>query len=242
MTTSNEPRPPRSPSGFVGKRQSEALRKIEEAENAVNASLPVRIFHPLEDSAERGVVVHFDYTPEGESWSVFGDVTRGAHGLVISRIEVTPDAESTGVTGGLLRKIPTGEILAAVRTKAAWEAARRDGTRALLGEEPARGLFSETDSKVPHRGGRTPITSDLLKDVAVAYLEETAPEAPAGAMKRMSQRFGRPEETVRTWVTRARKDGWLGPSAKGRSGAEPGPRLILARMEASGPQSPPEDE
>ena len=46
-------------------------------------------------------------------------------------------------------------------------------------------------------------------------------------MKRMAEHFGKPEETMRTWVTRARKDGWLGPSAKGRAGAEPGHKLIM---------------
>ncbi len=78
------------------------------------------------------------------------------------------------------------------------------------------------------RGGRAALTDDLLRDIAVRYLIETLPGQPPGAMKRMSARFGRPEETIRTWVGRARRDGWLGPSVKGRAGAEPGPRLQLS--------------
>jgi transposase-like protein len=172
------------------------------------------------------VVAHFDYSPEDETWTVFGDVSRGAHGLVISRLEIKPAKTSTGITGGLMRKIPTGELLGSVRAWAAVEAAKKEGTRALLGEEPIQGVFREGDEKVQQRGGRTPLTDDLLRHVAAAYLEETAPGSAPGAMRRVADRFGRPEETLRTWVTRARKDGWLGPSAKGRTGAEPGPKLL----------------
>ncbi|AWT47581.1 hypothetical protein HXP45_26800 [Streptomyces actuosus] len=56
-------------------------------------------------------------------------------------------------------------------------------------------------------------------------MRETAPGKPQGATRRLSEAYGRPEQTVRTWIARARKEGWLGPSAKGRAGAEPGPRL-----------------
>lgn len=238
MTTPESPPPRRSPSGFATARQAEALRRIEVTLDAASQALPVRLFFPAEGAAD-DVVAHFSYTQDEEGWTAFGDVARGAQGLVIARLEITPAAASSGVTGSLLRKIPIGELLAAVRLNAAWEIARREGTRELLGEEPAPGLFGETDEKAPRRGGRAPITNELLRDIAIAYLEETAPGQPSGAMKRMAARFGRPEETLRTWVTRARKDGWLGPSAKGRSGAEPGPRLVLYRIEAEGPGGSP---
>lgn len=184
----------------------------------------MRIFETNEDS-KPDVVAHFSYEPPNESWSVFGDVMRGSRGLVLSRLEITPSPSSSGVTAGLLRKIPVGEILASVRTKAAWEAAQKAGTRVLLGEEPIAGVFREGDETKPRRSGRAPLTQELLRDVAVAYIEENAPGKPAGAMKRIAERFGKPEETMRNWVTRARRDGWLGPSVKGRAGAEPGPRL-----------------
>ena len=207
---------------------------MEPIRDAAVQALPVRLYHPASDAAE-GVVAHFSYAPDGEGWSVFGDVTRGPRGLVISRLQITPESDSSGVTGGLLRKIPVGEVLAAVRLNAAWETAAKEATRIVLGQEPAKGLFGEGDERPPRRGGRAPITSDLLREVAEVYLEETAPGKPAGGMKRMAERFGRPEETLRTWVTRARRQGWLGPSAKGRAGAEPGPRLVLYRIENAGP-------
>lgn len=237
MTTPEDPAIPRSPSGFVTGRAVDALRRIEETGAAVASALPVRLYHPTEGAGEN-VIAHFQYCPE-EPWSLFGDITRGPHGLVISRLEITPEESSSGVTAGLLRKIPIGEILAAVRAKAAWESARREGTRAMLGQEPVPGLFATGDEKaVRRRGGRAPITSDLLREVALTYLQETAPGAPPGGMKRMGERFGRPEETIRTWVTRARKDGWLGPSAKGRAGAEPGPKLMAWQLEEMKRQHP----
>jgi hypothetical protein len=35
-----------------------------------------------------------------------------------------------------------------------------------------------------------------------------------------------PINTVRHWVWRARKEGWLSKGEKGKAGAQPGPRLI----------------
>lgn len=225
MTTPKNAAPRLSPSGFVSGRAVDALRRIEETGEAVENLLPVRLYHPV-DTAEDGVVAHFSFEADG-AWSIFGDVTRGPHGLVISRMEILPAETSSGVTAGLLRKISVGEVLSAVRAKAAWETARREGTRVLLGEEPAPGLFNEGDEQPARRGGRAPMSPELLRDVALAYLRETAPGAPAGAIRRMGEQFDRPEETIRTWVTRSRKDGWLGPSAKGRAGAEPGPKLMV---------------
>lgn len=191
----------------------------------MESALPVRLYYPVEGAAQ-SVIAHFQYAPD-ESWSIFGDLSRGPHGLVISRMEILPEETSSGVTAGLLRKVPIGEVLSAVRAKAAWESARREGTRALLGQEPVPGLFDEGDEKSPgRRGGRAPMTDALLREVAMAYLRETAPGAAPGAVKRMAEHFGRPAETIRTWITRARRDGWLGPSTKGRAGAEPGARLI----------------
>lgn len=80
----------------------------------------------------------------------------------------------------------------------------------------------------PPKGGRRPLTDDLLRAVAVAYLRETAYGQPSGALTRLAAEFGRPEETVRTWISRARARGWLGPGMRGCRGAEPGPRLRRA--------------
>lgn len=69
------------------------------------------------------------------------------------------------------------------------------------------------------------MTDDLLRRVAMAYLEETGPGKDRAAITRMEQRFDRPRGTILTWVNRARKEGWLGPAVRGRMGSEPGPKL-----------------
>ena len=132
--------------------------------------------------------------------------------MAISRLEVRPIEGGSGVTAGMLRSIPVGAILAAHYADLA----------AVAAAPCAPPPINETR---PRRSGRAPLTQELLRDVAVAYIEENAPGKPVGAMKRIATRFGKPEETIRNWVTRARRDGWLGPSVKGRAGAAPGPLL-----------------
>ena len=87
-----------------------------------------------------------------------------------------------------------------------------------------RTLLERTnDQAAPQRRGRPPLADDLLEHVARAYLEE----APAGTglTRRLAERFGRPEPTVRDWVAAARERGYLSPARPGRRGAAPGPRL-----------------
>ncbi|KUN03944.1 hypothetical protein AQI95_21125 [Streptomyces yokosukanensis] len=147
-----------------------------------------------------------------EVWQVEGDVVRTERGLKVSRIEVSADPSgSVEITGTLMRQIPIGTLLDYVRAHISAN---------LTNELP--GTPSAAQS-VP--AGRTPLTDDFLRDVALSYLRETAPGQPRGATRRMAEAYGRPEETIRTWIGRARRAGWLGPSAKGRAGAEPGSKL-----------------
>jgi hypothetical protein len=170
---------------------------------------------PTEDDP---VIATFKYHQPGADWSASGQLTRGATGLVISALTLHPGGDS-GVTGALMRRVQVGEMLSAIRTKMLGDTLERAAERGDV-------KFVAMKDHVTPRSGRTPLTDELLRDVALAYLHETAPGMPAGALRRMAVQFERPEETLRTWVGRARRDGWLGPSVKGRSGAEPGDRLI----------------
>ncbi|MGV9281629.1 hypothetical protein [Streptomyces sp. NPDC003730] len=146
------------------------------------------------------------------SWRIHGDVYRTGHGLMVKRVEVDTDpAGPDEVTGTLMRQIPIGTILDYVRGRVS----------ATLAED----LPGAPAAALAVSAGRTAMTDDFLRDVSLAYLRETAPGQPQGATRRLAEAYGRPEQTIRTWVARARKEGWLGPSAKGRAGAEPGPRL-----------------
>jgi hypothetical protein len=125
-------------------------------------------------------------------------------------------------------------MLAAIRAEVTRQALEESGP--LHNPEPA----PATDQQ---GAKRTEMTAELLRSVAIAYIEESEVGTGRGLLNRMSERFGRPEGTVRTWVSRARKDGWLGPGARGRAGAEPGPKLLAARLaDQLGLGPHPEDE
>lgn len=157
----------------------------------------------------------FDAAPaelEERVWHISGDIYRTERGLKVTRIEVETDPESTvEITGTLMRQIPIGTFLDYVRGRVSATLARE------ITDMPAAAMAVSA--------GRTAMTDGFLRDVSLSYLRETAPGKPQGATRRLAEAYGRPEQTIRTWIARARKDGWLGPSAKGRAGAEPGPRL-----------------
>ncbi|MFG3266874.1 hypothetical protein [Streptomyces bobili] len=190
------------------------------------------------DQAE-GVVATFECRPRNDEWEVTGDITRNAQGLVISRLELlSKDPAGNGVTGGLLRRVAVSDILHVARAHVAL---------AVQAEVDAEAPVYPASPSQPRSGGRGALSDELLRSVAVAYLAETAPGRPPGAVKRIAAEFGRPEETVRSWISRARKAGWLGPSVKGRAGAEGGPRLRdlspeeFGRIFPEGYETPPQN-
>jgi hypothetical protein len=138
--------------------------------------------------------------------AIVGEVTRTSAGLVMSRVEVSTDLPS-GLTHKLLREVPLGEILAQARARV--ELADRAANQPI---------------RIPPQRHAT-MTDEVLRDVARVYIKECA-SGGRGVIGRMQERFGRPQGTIITWVSRARRDGWLGPGVKGRLGAEPGPKLL----------------
>jgi transposase-like protein len=217
---------------------------------------------PSHKESAAGAVAHFHHE-SADGWTVQGTVSRGPHGHVISHLEVWPgrpgDPPSGSVTSRLLNGIRVGTIIDAVRS---WEMRRKlmmkvadtkydpgDGTMSRVVE----GLFGDGATHYPGLGvtikpadqiieasapskpqpGRAPLPDELLQQVAEGYLAESAPGKPRGAVKRLAQQLGRPEQTVSRWVARARKDGWLGPGRQGHEGADPGPRLLAARSHPS---------
>ena len=187
-------------------------------------AVPVTLQTPSPEDQVAGVAARFEYRDALLPATVRGVAKRGDRGLTITSLEIIPDDGDIG--GHLLRQLRVGNILAQVR------AAVPPPT-----EDPHLVRVDEATRSCEcghRRGGWPAITDDHLRRVATTYLEETAPDADPGALARMARHFGRPEGTVRTWVKRARSDGWLGPGAKGRPGCEPGPRLLSAmRLEAA---------
>lgn len=149
--------------------------------------------------------IAFQEAPTEDGVQVAGIIERDSKGApVITSLTISCTPQHS--IGQVVRQLRFGELI----------------QRQFSGPPPASATRTPTG---PPTGGRQPLTDDLLKSVAEAYLRETAYGQPPGAMKRLAAEFERPEETLRTWVGRARARGWLGPSRKGRRGAEPGPRL-----------------
>jgi hypothetical protein len=136
------------------------------------------------------------------------------------------------ITSDVLRRIPLGRIIAMAQQSLAQEEWRTEGLRVLMG--PDRGPDELTQNEISAletgiraanqtKRGRPPLPETTLIDVANAYLEEAA--AGVGLLKRLSQRFDRPEPTIRDWIAAARREGYLTPAIAGKRGAGPGPRL-----------------
>ncbi len=92
----------------------------------------------------------------------------------------------------------------------------------------ARRTRQEIGPEGAHRKspGRPRLPDDLLRDVAVAYLAEL--QNGRGVLRRLGERFERPESTMRDWVRAARREGFLTtPGKAGSRGALPGPRLQI---------------
>ncbi|MFI2761417.1 hypothetical protein ACH5A3_21485 [Streptomyces echinatus] len=160
----------------------------------------------------------FTCVPQNSPLTISGVVKATGRGIVITSMEWTTDTES-GITAGMNRDFRVGELLAYIRTAREFDEMRRS-----LGLQLPPVAAAEPPPR-PRRGGRPSVDDETMRALALAYLEETAHGKPSGSVGRLASRFGRPEETIRTWLARARKDGWLTAAVKGRRGAEAGPRL-----------------
>ena len=136
---------------------------------------------------------------------------------------------ASGVTTNLLRELSPARA-AAIASERTQNPSDADPWPVDLGIKWAKRDIAEfgpaADTSTP---GRPRLADSLLRDVAVAYLEEL--RNGRGVLQRLSSRFDRPSPTIRDWVRAARERGWLGPAPKqGKSGGIPGP-LLLAEQE-----------
>lgn len=174
----------------------------------------IAVHHPTAEQQESGAVAAF-HCQGADGWTAHGFVTRKAQGqLAIADIQITANPDGA-ISAKVLRAIPLGDILATVLASAA--------------EIDLRPETSAPPQPEPGRPGRAPLSGDFLRRIAEGYLAESGPGKPKGAVKRLAEQMSEPAGTVSRWVWRARRDGWLGPAAPGREGAEPGPRLFEAR-------------
>lgn len=202
------------------------------AAEAAYSGLPLTIENPS-DSEVATDCRRFSYT-EGE-WTVHGQARLEGNAVRLLSIEVRPMSSEGVVTAAMVNRIPVGRIVGSLQTLLTLDKARRGGAESVKAETP--------EPKSLRRGGRPRVTDEQLRALAEAYLAETAEGMPGRPVARIAERLGRPEETVRTWLARARKEGWLAPGVKGRAGGEPGSKLLTARLADELELGPhPEDE
>lgn len=136
------------------------------------------------------------------------------------------------ITTDLLRRLPLGRIIALAQQSLAQEEWRTEGVIVLMGPDRGADELTAAETSVLEsaataarqtKRGRPSLPDELLESVASAYLDEAV--AGAGLLRRMSERFGRPQATVRDWIAAARHAGFLTPAQPGRRGAAAGPRL-----------------
>ncbi len=153
-------------------------------------------------------------------------------------IQSSPDTEEapTLITSDLLRRIPLGTIVAQAQQVLAKVDWRAEGITVFMGPDRSADQLTPDERAAMENAvtaagatkrGRPELPDDLLADVAQAYLQEAA--VGAGLTRRLSERFDRPEATVRDWIAATRRRGYLSDAVPGRRGATPGPRLAGTR-------------
>jgi hypothetical protein len=142
-----------------------------------------------------------------------------------------------GLTSADLRRISLGGIVAEAKAQLHQIAAWRDliGISAAAGDirgaSWAAGYIEQGVSKAG-TVGRAGYGDGFYADVSVTYLrlvgEGHRRDLWAAFAREIKARTGRdiPVETIRGWVQRARRSGFLAMSTAGTAGAAPGPRLI----------------
>ncbi len=160
------------------------------------------------------------FSYEDGALTVTGEARLSGQTVHLTRLEVRPTDPAGALTAAQVKGLPFGRVVSSLQTLLALDEGRLPADPTTRPEKPGS----------PRRGGRPAITDDLLRQLAEAYLEETAEGAASGPLTRVAARFNRPTETIRTWLARARKEGWLAPAVKGRAGGEPGPKLLVYRM------------
>lgn len=140
------------------------------------------------------------------------------------------------VTSNVVRRIPFGpikkKIIAELRRHPALideeailaELVRGSGgTLTARLEEAERNAYRRVAALHRREGREYP--EAFWREVALWY-RRTLKQEPRSTVERMAEERGVPVPTVRTWIRRARQEGWLSEGRQGRAGADLGPRMI----------------
>jgi hypothetical protein len=173
-----------------------------------------------------------DEAPHAQPWVFRGILRRSTRGLlVVSEFEVEPYRPGGAeVTGTVLR----GVRLAPIRQKAIaalggialfHETAASAGLSRISKEDVKRAQRAAADAeKQPLNRGRHGYPPDHYRRIALRYLELIG-QGRRDVLVALATEEGRKRETIRDWVRKATKLGFLAPGKQGRAEARPGPNL-----------------
>ena len=132
------------------------------------------------------------------------------------------------MTPSLLRKVPLPRLISQVHADLLDAAARGDmHARENVTPQWLRNLQSLSTRREPgseRKGGRPPVAEELLRRVAVAYLQEQ--HAGRGLRERIAERVSEPPHRIPDLIRGARKLELLTPAEAGKRGAGPGAALL----------------
>jgi hypothetical protein len=168
-------------------------------------------------------------------WLVHGTIARTAGGLLdVQRLTVEAWKHEGEVTGRVLRRVRPAHVREEALARLRFIGTAPDVYFGGPDERPVRvfppdereartGLVAAADA--PRKRGRPGLATSHYRGIALEYLQlyESGSSAP---VREIAERRGVPWQTVRDWVARARKLGYLTHGKQGRSGADPGPRLL----------------
>ncbi len=166
--------------------------------------------------------------------------------LSLSELALAPlTPNEQGVSAQTLRQLSVSSILARVHGELAsraelaeiahrfaWPEAPNAQEQADLSELTAR---AETARPRP---GRPALSDAHLARIARAYLAKQAEGYGRGILLAIAAEEKQPRGTIRDWVAKARRRGFLSPGTPGRTGALPGPRLQHFPAPAEEEQNP----
>jgi hypothetical protein len=205
---------------------------------------PAVVVYSVLDSECPDAVCTWMWRGPSADWAVVGEVVRQGPALVLRSLRLLPygavdasgDEEDPAVppagtiSPAMLKRIPLGRLLAQVNAelssrRAAYDQGEYARDPLLAGRpEQWREHIAATDVAERPRRGRPPLPDDLLRRVALGYIEDA--QLGPGVTRRLAQAFGVQPNTMRDYIRAARKREWLAPGAPGSRSAAPGLRLL----------------
>ncbi len=86
-------------------------------------------------------------------------------------------------------------------------------------------LATKTQEPPPLQRGRGGYPAGHYRRIARAYLALVENGASRGVLQQLAEAEQRPVQTIRSWLARAKRDGYITSTERGRAGALPGPNL-----------------